>query len=348
MTGTLPWCSVPVIRFELLTGRFSMPWLHHYTRLLAAASLLLITAGGLVTSTGSGLSVPDWPNSYGYFMFSFPLSKMVGGIFYEHAHRLIASIVGLLTIGLAVWISRIDSRRWVRRLGWTALASVIMQGTLGGLTVIYFLPPSISISHAGLAQLFFALIVSLAIFTSKGWHSRYNQRPPLNDWILGRLALITPTLIYVQILVGATMRHTDAGLAIPDFPLVFGGLFPSVWTPGVSIHFAHRIGALLVAIVVCATAGHVLYHHAARRELCRPALLLSGLILLQIALGGWTILSEKHVTVNTAHVAVGALAWVTAVSLALRVHREWFVNNEQPQRRDTRVGAVPASSEAKA
>lgn len=344
----LPSCSMPVIRFELLTGRFSMPWLHHYTRLLAAASLLLITAGGLVTSTGSGLSVPDWPNTYGYFMFFFPLSKMVGGIFYEHGHRLIASIVGLLTIGLAVWVSRIDRRRWVRRLGWTALGAVIMQGMLGGLTVIYFLPPAISISHAGLAQLFFVLIVSLAIFTSKGWHSRYDQRPPLNDLILSRLALFTPILIYVQILVGATMRHTDAGLAIPDFPLIFGGLWPSVWTAGISIHFAHRIGALLVAAVVCATAGHVLYRHASRRELCRPALLLSSLVFLQIALGGWTVLSEKHVAVNTAHVAVGALVWATAVSLALRVHREWLVTDEQPQHRDTRLEAVAAHSETQA
>ena len=339
---------MPVIRFKLLAGRFSMPWLHHYTRLLAAASLLLITAGGLVTSTGSGLSVPDWPNTYGYFMFSFPLSKMVGGIFYEHGHRLIASVVGLLTIGLAVWISRIDRRRWVKRLGWTALGAVIMQGMLGGLTVIYFLPPAISISHAGLAQLFFALIVSLAIFTSKGWHSRYDHRPPLNDWILSRLALFTPLLSYVQILVGATMRHTDAGLAIPDFPLVFGGLWPPVWTAAISIHFAHRIGALLVAAVVCATVGHVLYHHASRRELCRPALLLSSLVLLQIALGGWTIWSEKHVAVNTAHVAVGALVWVTALSLTLRVHREWFVTEEQAHRHDARLDAVATHSEAQA
>ena len=339
---------MPVIRFLHPVDHFSMPSLHHYIRLLATASLLLITAGGLVTSTGSGLSVPDWPNTYGYFMFSFPLSKMVGGIFYEHGHRLIASIVGLLTIGLAVWISKIDRRRWVKRLGWTALGAVIVQGTLGGLTVIYFLPPGISISHAGLAQLFFALIVSLAIFTSQGWHSRYDQRPPLNDRVLSRLALFMPILIYAQILVGATMRHTDAGLAIPDFPLVFGGVWPPVWTAGISIHFAHRIGALLVATVVCATAGHILYHHASRRELCRPALLLTSLVLIQIALGGLTIWSEKHVAVNTAHVSVGALVWVTAVSRALRVHREWFTTDEQTQHRDAQLEEVVTHSEAQA
>ena len=204
-----------------------MRWLHRYTRLLAVASLLLITAGGLVTSTGSGLAVPDWPNTYGYFMFTFPLSSMVGGILYEHGHRLIASVVGLLTIGLAVWLARVEPRRWVHRLGCIALAAVIVQGGLGGITVLYFLPAPISISHAGLAQLFFVLIVSLAIVTSPGWHDHYRgraapgtgPRASAADPILARLAMILPVVIYVQILVGATMRHTGAGLAIPDVPL---------------------------------------------------------------------------------------------------------------------------------
>lgn len=325
-----------------------MHWLHHYTRLLAAASLLLLTAGGLVTSTGSGLAVPDWPNTYGYFMFAFPLSKMVGGIFYEHGHRLIASIVGMLTVGLAVWISRTDRRRWVRHLGWTALLMVIAQGTLGGLTVIYFLPPLISISHAGLAQLFFALIVSLAVFTSRGWHLRYDRRTPLNDSTLGRLALVIPVLVYAQILIGATMRHTDAGLAIPDFPLVFGGLLPPVWNDGIAIHFTHRIGALIVAAMVITMAGHVLFHHRMRLELCRPTILLIALVLIQIGLGAWTVLSAKQVSINTAHVAVGGLVWVTAVTLALRVHREWFGDVDSRHNRHTeRLAAVQANSEVR-
>ena len=111
-----------------------MRWLHRYNQVLSVASLILIAAGGLVTSTGSGLAVPDWPNTYGYFMLSFPLSNMKGGILYEHGHRLIASIVGLLTVGLAIGLSRLDGRRWVRRLGWFALAAVIAQGILGGIT----------------------------------------------------------------------------------------------------------------------------------------------------------------------------------------------------------------------
>ena len=212
-------------------GRRSCAGFTYYLRFVVAASLLLIVAGGLVTSTGSGLAVPDWPNTYGTFMFAFPFSKMVGGIFYEHGHRLIASLVGLLTIGLAVWIARSEPRRWVRGLGWTALAAVIAQGLLGGITVLYFLPTPISISHAGLAQLFFALVVGLALFTSPGWRGSRGGPDRRGDHGLARLALAAPVFIYGQILLGATMRHTGAGLAIPDFPLAFGRLVPRSGAP---------------------------------------------------------------------------------------------------------------------
>ena len=306
-----------------------MPWMHLYTRLVATSALLLIAAGGLVTSTGSGLSVPDWPNTYGYFMFSFPLSNMVGGIFYEHGHRLIASIVGLLTVGLAVSLWRRETRPWVHRLGWIALAAVIMQGVLGGLTVLYFLPPPISIGHAGLAQIFFTLVVCLAIFTSPGWLAYYDrtggrQHAIAGDLILRRLAVAAPVIIYVQILLGATMRHTGAGLAIPDFPLAFGRIVPPEWSAAIAIHFAHRLGALVVALVVLATAGHVLAHHRRSTELARPAGFLILVVLTQVTLGAWTVWSEKQVAINTVHVATGALLLVTSVVLALRVHRDRF------------------------
>lgn len=304
-----------------------MLWLHRYSRLLAAASLVLITAGGLVTSTGSGLAVPDWPSTYGYFMFTFPLSKMVGGILYEHGHRLIASVVGMLTIGLAVWISAVDSRRWMRRLGWTALGAVIVQGLLGGITVLLFLPPAVSISHAGLAQLFFALVTGLAICTSRGWLARYgrdaaSERALAADRTLRRLVVAAPIAVYAQILLGAAMRHTGAGLAIPDFPLAFGRLLPAVWDPAIAIHFAHRVGALLVTLLVLATAGHVRARHAGRGELVRPAMLLAALVPTQVGLGGWTVLSERAVAVNTAHVATGALLFAATVVLALRTWRD--------------------------
>jgi cytochrome c oxidase assembly protein subunit 15 len=306
-----------------------MLWLHRYTRLLAASSLLLITAGGLVTSTGSGLSVPDWPNSYGYFMFSFPLSQMVGGVFYEHGHRLIASTVGMMTIGLALWLTRVESRRWVRHLGWLALAAVIAQGILGGITVLFFLPTPVSVSHAGLAQLFFALVVSLAIFTSPGWREGYGRDAPeeraiINDQALRGLALVTPVAIFLQIMVGATMRHTGAGLAIPDFPLAFGRLIPPVWDDGIAIHFAHRVGALAVTTLVIALTGHILAHWRGRTELTKPAVLLLVVVAAQVFLGAWTVLSERDVGVNSTHVATGAALFVTAVALALRVFRERF------------------------
>ena len=309
-----------------------MAWLHPYARFVCAATLLLITAGGMVTSTGAGLSVPDWPNTYGYFMFSFPPSMMVGGIFYEHGHRMIASIVGLLTIGLAVWLWRTDPRRWVRRLGVTALAAVILQGLLGGITVLYFLPTPISVTHAGLAQIFFCLTVCLALFTSAGWqHSGVldTHAPVMCDRTLLALATGLPLLVFAQILVGATMRHTGAGLAIPDFPLAFGRLIPPDWTFGIAVHFLHRLGAMATALAILATVGHLLAHHPARRDLIRPAWLLLLLVLTQIGLGAWTVLSGRAPVINTAHVATGAMVLGTALLLGLRVNRHRFPDVSQ-------------------
>jgi cytochrome c oxidase assembly protein subunit 15 len=312
-----------------------MLWLHRYNRFLAAVSLLLIAAGGLVTSTGSGLAVPDWPSTYGYFMYSFPLSGMVGGILYEHGHRLIASTVGLMTIVLTVWLTWVERRRWVRRLGWIVLAAVIAQGLLGGLTVLYFLPAPVSIGHAGLAQIFFMLVVSLAVFTSPGWLNRYGRdaatmRDVVSDTALRRLAILTPIVVYLQILVGATMRHTGAGLAIPDFPLAFGHVVPPIWDPGIAVHFAHRVGAVVVVGLVVALSAHVVARQRAREELVRPALLLLLVVLTQFTLGAWTVLSEKHVVINTTHVATGAVLFVTSVVLGLRVHRDCFDDRGLP------------------
>jgi heme a synthase len=222
--------------------------LHRFARLVAACTVLLVLAGSLVTSTGSGLSVPDWPTSYGWSMFTFPPSKWVGGILYEHTHRLIASTVGFLTIVLAVWLWLRDPRPWMKRLGLLALGAVIAQGLLGGLTVLFFLPAAVSTAHAGLAEIFFCLTVAIALFTSPRWNE-----PPVGapaSRMIGRLAALTTAVIYIQILLGATMRHTGAGLAIPDFPLIFGGLLPPRWDSKIAIHFAHRAGALIVYCVV--------------------------------------------------------------------------------------------------
>ena len=295
-----------------------MRWLHRYARLLVAATLLLVAAGGMVTSTGSGLSVPDWPTTYGENMFTFPLSKMVGGIFYEHGHRLIASAVGMLTIGLVVFLWRVEPRAWVRKLGWIALGAVILQGLLGGLTVIFLLPDAISISHAGLAQIFFCLTVTIALVTSRGWL----ESPAVPDDVSLRQRLIVMTsLIYVQILVGATMRHMGAGLAIPDFPLAFGRVLPPVWTVPIAVHFAHRVGALLVTILVLVTVTHIWSRHGGRRDLVRPSWLLVLAVATQVALGATVVLSGKHEIVNTLHVAVGSVVLATALVLTLRASR---------------------------
>jgi heme a synthase len=300
-------------------------WLHRYAKFVSAATVLLLVAGGLVTSTESGLSVPDWPTSYGWNMFTFPLKHMVGGIFYEHGHRLIASGVGVLTIGLALWLWLAEPRKWMRVLGFAALAAVVLQGVLGGITVLFFLPTAVSTAHAGLAQIFFCLTIAISLFTSRGWRSA-----PAGGWVddgmLRRIATATTAIIYVQILVGATMRHSAAGLAIPDFPLVFGGIVPPQWTPPIAIHYAHRIGALLVALAIAATAGHVLYHHSDRTELKRPAILLVCLVLAQITLGAFIIWSKKDVAINTAHVIVGALTLATSLVLTLRSQRIRFAD----------------------
>ncbi len=300
-----------------------MVWLHRYTVLLAACTLVLVTAGGLVTSTGSGLSVPDWPTTYGYNMFTFPVRSWVGGILYEHGHRLIASTVGFLTIGLAVWVWRRDPRRWMRWLGLGALAAVSVQGVLGGVTVLSLLPAPVSIAHAGLAQLFFALTVALALFTSRGW-LKAAPAPSRDDGRLQRLAVATAGVVYVQILLGATVRHTGAGLAIPDFPLAFGRLLPPVWSAAVALHFAHRVGALVTAGAVVVTAAHVFARHGDRPALVRTAWLLLVLVLVQFTLGAFVVLTGRQVVVNTAHVAVGALLFATSVGLALAAYRRRF------------------------
>jgi cytochrome c oxidase assembly protein subunit 15 len=304
-----------------------MIWHHRYVKLVTACTVLLITAGGMVTSTESGLSVPDWPTSYGWNMFTFPLSKWVGGIRYEHSHRLIASTVGFLTIILAAWTWRVEPRRWVRRLAFAALGAVILQGLLGGLTVLFFLPAPISIGHAGLAQIFFCLTVTLSVVTSPSWKYAVS---PVDDAMLRRVTLATTLLVYTQILVGATMRHTHAGLAIPDFPWAFGQIIPPVWNAGVAIHFAHRMGAIVVALSILATAGHVLYHHGRHRELARPALVLLFLVAMQITLGAFVIWSRKDPVINTAHVVNGALVLATSLILTLRSFRSGFERLVQP------------------
>jgi len=295
--------------------------LHRFSQFVVASTVILILAGSLVTSHDAGLSVPDWPTSYGWSMFTFPPSMWVANILYEHGHRLIASTVGLLTIVLAIWMWIVE-RGWSRWLGIIALGTVIAQGVLGGVTVLFFLPPAISTAHAGLAEIFFCLTVAIAVFTSPAWKARNDSTGVPVSTSLRTLATATTALIYAQIVVGATMRHTGAGLAIPDFPLMFGGLVPNHWDPKIAVHFAHRVGALLVMTAVIATLITVVAGHRHRRDLMTPAIALDTLVAIQIALGAATVLSQRNPWINSFHVVCGALVLTTSLVLTLRCWRE--------------------------
>ncbi len=374
-------------------------WLHRFALLTAAATLGLIGVGGLVTSHGVGMAVPDWPNTYGYNMFFFPISKWVGGVFYEHSHRLLASGVGLLTSILALWLYGKSARpflkfsglllclvgaglalrsarhwadavviavtgaaalvaglvwprcepspRWLRRLGVAAFFAVVLQGVLGGLRVVLF-KDQIGIFHATLAQLFFALMCALALFTSPWWQnsrqtagaaSGPGARIPLGLVWLFSLATV---LILAQLILGATMRHQHAGLAIPDFPLAYGKLWPATDPASVAyynehrievlavnpitalqivLQMAHRFLALLILGAVGLCAWRTRRELAVRDPLRRLSLAWLGLLLIQVLLGAATIWSNKAADVATLHVVTGALSLAAGALLVLTGYR---------------------------
>src|SRR5438128_5760039 len=239
--------------------------IHRLAAATAAATLVLLFLGGLVTSTGSGLAVPDWPLSFGEV---FP--PMVGGVLFEHGHRLAAGVVGCLTVVLALWTVICEPRPAVRALGLLALLAVVLQGVLGGVTVLYKRPLAVSVTHACLAQAFFCLTVTLALVTGAGWTA---ARPRDVSPRLARLGALTTGLVFAQLVLGALMRHMGAGLAIPDFPLAFGRVVPPLATPYITVAFAHRVGALAVTAAVAVTLAAVLRDAAAGPWLRRPALL---------------------------------------------------------------------------
>lgn len=309
--------------------------IHRLAVFLAGYVVLLITAGGLVKSLEAGLSVPDWPLSYG--MLNPPRWWQIETVRAEHGHRLIAGVALILTVALTVWIARREERSWVRKLAYVALGAVLAQAALGGITVLFFLPTAISVSHAGLAQLFLALIVTLAVVTSPFWVSRRPAAAGTSVDALVGLATASTLMIYFQILVGAVMRHKGAGLAIPDFPLVFGGLVPPKLDFAIGIHYAHRLGALIVATLIFWTLGRALRLAKDEPAVRRPALLMAGVVLIQGTLGGLVVWTSKAVLPNTLHVGTGALLLATSVVLMLTSRRLSWLADRQPMQAETPV-----------
>jgi len=289
-----------------LAAEQDSPWPHRLALLTAITTFPLLFVGGLVTSMGAGLAVPDWPTTFGYNMFLYPWSKMVGGIFYEHSHRLIGSAVGFLTVLLAISLWFKESRRWLRWLGVAALAAVIAQGVLGGLRVV-LLQQTLAIIHACLAQAFFVFTASLALFTSAEWKKHANKKITVDAGQLQRLGLLTMGLLYVQLILGAILRHTSEGADL------------------------HIGGAVLAALHALLLAARVRRNHADLPELVRPVLRLRVLLVLQLGLGLGAYLAKFTevgaflnpflIVFATSHVVVGALMLVTCALFTFRAYR---------------------------
>src|SRR6266498_4004631 len=322
----------------------STSWLNRFAWFTAFATLLLICSGGMVTSKGVGLAVPDWPTTFGYNMFLFPVSKWIGGVLFEHTHRLIASAVGFLTIILAIWLWRSDDRPWACNLGVIALAGVILQGILGGLRVT-MLKDEIGIFHACLAQAFLGLVVLVALVTTKFWRTLSNVFvAPKTFAPIKTLASLITLAIYAQLALGATMRHQHHDLAILDFPTANGAWIPdtsetviakiNAWRDarGLSdvdafqiwLQMAHRLLALVTAIAIIAFCLRVWRDARGVPTLSGLSIFWVALVVCQIALGAWTIWSNKAADIATAHVAVGAIMLSFGVSIHARADRFGF------------------------
>src|ERR1035437_10376517 len=390
------------------------PSLHRFAVFTAIATLGLVGIGGLVTSHGAGMAVPDWPNTYGYNMFFFPISLWMGGVFYEHTHRLAASGVGLLTVVLALWLygrnarpfmrwagaallllgagtagamarrwgdglvlgltglallgaSRVwprcePSARWLRRLGLAAFFAVVLQGVLGGLRVVLF-KDAIGIFHAALAQLFFVLVCAIALFTSRWWQTQRTSIPSTLHAPHSTLFLLTTMLILAQLTLGAAMRHQHAGLAIPEFPLAYGKLWPAMDADSVArynqqrmeivdanpitafqigLQMIHRFCAMGILAAVACAAWTPRRAVGGKKYLSRLALVWLGAILTQVLLGAATIWSNKSADIATAHVLVGSLSLALGAILSIVSYRElMFAYRETDLSTATDAGSMP-------
>ena len=277
--------------------------LHRYAVFTASCTFVLLIAGALVTSNDAGLSIPDWPLAYGSLT-----PPMVGGIRYEFTHRVIATCVGLLTIGLAAWLWKAENRTWMRWLGLAALGGVIAQGILGGMTVRMFQPPPVSAAHATLAQLFFSTVVAIAVFTSSWWTGAVEEIDDPGVPRVRSLAIWTAAAVFLQLILGAAFRHKAFGI-IP-----------------------HLIGAVIVTILIFMTAGALKRRFAGVPALRTCARYLHILIGLQLLLGAgayWSRLYSARfsqpigvmITLTVVHTVTGALVLAATLVTALISYR---------------------------
>jgi cytochrome c oxidase assembly protein subunit 15 len=305
--------------------------LYWFAVLTAVATFLLLGVGGLVTSHEAGMSVPDWPTSFGYNMYALPIKFWRGGVFYEHTHRLFASVIGFLTIILTVWICLKDSRKWMKWFIVSALVLVSAQGAIGGLRVVLS-EDQLGIVHGVIAQIFFIMMCAVALFTSPFW-KRISENPKINiPQPLRTLVLATTVLIFLQLVLGATMRHQHAGLSINTFPSAYGRLWPETSPDAIArynaermeitninpitafqviLQMIHRIVAFAILMGVALCAVQAWRKLGKSDALTMFALFWLGLISVQILLGAATIWTNKAADVATAHVMVGALSLVT-------------------------------------
>ena len=392
------------------------PWLHWFAVLSAVFTFLLLGLGGLVTSHGAGMSVPDWPNSYGYTMFRFPPSDWMGGILYEHTHRLLASFVGLLVVALTRWLGGRPARLplaiigaletlfgfvlyqldpkwaaaggflmgiggvvllaacvWARNrpapgslplLGWLAFAGVQLQGLLGGLRVV-LIDAKLGIVHAIIGQLFFILMCAIALMTGRSWLQLANRRQLTAIAVgLRRWVLAATVLIFCQLMIGATMRQAHAGLAIPDFPLAYGKIWPDTSPAAIAsynthriqlyaehqitafqviLQMVHRLVALGIFVLIALSAWQAWRRLGWKDPLAKLAGFWLGLIVVQIFLGAATIWTNKAADVATAHVLGGALALaVGALWCVMAFGRSRELHQTEPATISSPYGTAPA------
>jgi cytochrome c oxidase assembly protein subunit 15 len=292
-------------------------WLHRYAMLLSVCTLFLVVAGASVTSKQAGLSVPDWPLSYGQVM-----PPMTGGVLFEHGHRMAGTTVGLLTIGLLVWILIAEKRSWMRKLGWVALAWVCVVGLLGGLTVKLLTPPPVSVLHTCLAQLFFSLTVAICVFTSKSWIDGPEMADDHGWPSMRSLAILLPLVVLTQVALGAGFRHG----ALSVMP--------------------HLAGAMVVTLLLLIMGAFVLQQFPTHRTLRPAAITLMSIGFVQVALGLLALVARmttdreatQTIIVTVAHVAVGAMTLAASISLSILIRR-----NVRPRQEQTAESAAVTS-----